>query len=226
MSLSRPARMTLAAALGTAALTLGACTIGDPEPDAPVLTTRPQTSPAQSSPAASSTAGTSSATSSSTTTKAAGDPNEKLANGDGTYRLTDDAPDPDRPPEDVSATFSNLDDEGFKRLTVTFSDDYMNAYLQHEGAKRSDGLWVSIGGETTDGKDLEGMRCSFKHEIFDEAGVSISRPDPSEGFENNSCKTYVVDLPEDALGPQSVQVTIARPGHKPFVVRQDIINVG
>lgn len=226
MSSSRPARLSLAAALGTAALTLGACTIGDTDSDAPVLTTQAPTSTAQSSTAASSTSETSGASSSSTTTKAPGDHNEKFANGDGTYRLTDDAPDPNRPPEDVAATFSNLDDEGFKRLTVMFKDDYANAYLQYEGAKRSDGLWINIGGETTDGEDLEGMRCSFKHEIFDEAGVSISTPDPSEGFENNSCKTYVVDLPKDALGPQSVQVTIARPGHKPFVVRQDIINVG
>lgn len=178
MSPSRPARLTLAAALGTAALTLGACTIGDPEPDAPVLTTQPQTSTAQSSSAASSASGTSSANSSSTTPKAAGGPNEKLANGDGTYRLTDDAPGPDRPPEDVSATFSNLDDEGFKRLTVMFEDDYANAFLQYEGAKQSNGLWINVRGETTDGDNVEDMRCSFKYEIFDGAGVSISTPDP------------------------------------------------
>ncbi|WP_448852909.1 hypothetical protein [Corynebacterium frankenforstense] len=194
-----------------------------------MLTTQPKTSTAQSSSAAPSTSSasdTETSSPSSTTTKAAGGPNEKLAYGDGTYRLTDDAPDPNRPPEDVSATFSNLDDEGFKRLTVMFKDDFANAFLQYEGAKQSNGLWIKIRGETTDGDNVEDMRCSFKYEIFEEAGVIISRPDPSEGFENTSCRTYVVDLPEDAIGPQSVQVTIALSGHKPFVVRQDIINVG
>lgn len=239
----RPNRAALAGLVATAALVTSACssaddskTVDEPSFSAVETTTAASsTASASTSSAATSSNATSSSSSASSSTAtetstaseapaAKGSFNQSLDNGDGTYRLSPYPPGPGVT-KDETATFRNLEPQGFSRLEVTVLAQYMNGNMQYllQDSRTRYELQLQLNAEDLAGEKIYSA-CRIDYELLDVNGNPISLPDGNvKGTCDLNDNVFRVNL--DTPGEFTMIAKIYQPGYEPLVIKQPIIVV-
>lgn len=233
----RATRAVLAGLAAVATLATAACSSGEDTPaiDEPSFSAVETTASSSTTAAttATATATTSSATTSSATSSAAAEAstsgastsesyNQALDNGDGTYRLSPYPPGPGVT-KDETATFRNLEPQGFSRLEVTVLAQYMNGNMQYllQDSRSRYELQLQLNAEDLAGEKIYSA-CRIDYELLDVNGNPISLPDGNvKGTCDLNDNVFRVNL--DTPGEFTMIAKIYQPGYEPLVIKQPIL---
>lgn len=226
----RPNRAILAGLAAATALATAACSGGEDTPaiDEPsfsaVETSTTASSTSSASTTASSTSSASTTTTAATTTGASTSEsyNQALDNGDGTYHLSPYPPGPGVT-KDETATFRNLQPQGFSRLEVTVLAQYMNGNMQYllQDSRTRYELQLQLNAEDLAGEKIYSA-CRIDYELLDVNGNPISLPDGNvKGTCDLNDNVFRVNL--DTPGEFTMIAKIYQPGYEPLVIKQPIL---
>lgn len=233
----RPTRAIMAGLAAAATLATAACSSGEDTPaiDEPsfsavetsssATTTSSSATTTSSSSATTSTATSSTATSSTATateTSTSESYNQALDNGDGTYRLSPYPPGPGVT-KDETATFRDLQPQGFSRLEVTVLAQYMNGNMQYllQDSRTRYELQLQLNAEDLAGEKIYSA-CRIDYELLDVNGNPISLPDGNvKGTCDLNDNVFRVNL--DTPGEFTMIAKIYQPGYEPLVIKQPIL---
>ncbi|MDO5731725.1 hypothetical protein [Corynebacterium sphenisci] len=225
----------LAAALAAAALLTAACQDAPDEVEVPDFTVEESTG--AEAPAGSTTSGTASESgqaddgrpgdgddASEDDPGSGGSRMAALDNGDGSYRLSRKPPSNDAPDE-VIATFNDVEEYGFSAIKFTLAEDNQTAFLSYPTGEYGPKLYWTAYALNGDVRD---DACPSEMRVLDANGVDVTGEALSFGvykttdLRDENCKSSFSPVLEEGIDEFVIEFTIRQKGFDPIIIRQPV----